>query len=158
MSRQTCKKCKKPFSYDRKTPFCDKCYNALLLQPHKVIAYKLGFYDNYNQKKQLTNLNKIPKKLGGFKLSGSHVIGAVVAIFVVLLALNTIAVVPAGHNGIVFNWWEGVKPHPLNPGVHIVIPFAERITMMETRTQLTEQEASEVRKDLQIVTTSVELT
>ncbi len=74
-----------------------------------------------------------------------------------LLIFSTIVIVPAGYNGVVFNWWEGVKDRPLNSGFHIIFPFVESITFMEIRTQLTEQEAIAVSKDLQIVTTSVAL-
>ena len=165
MTKQTCRKCLTTFDWTRPTPFCGNCYNNL--NPFAKAYYGIGGYNNYRlnkhtQKKyltktQLTKLKEIPKISGGFNLSGKYVIGAVVAIFIALLALNTIAVVPAGHNGIVFNWWEGVKPQPLTPGVHIIIPFAENVTMMETRTQLKEEQASAVSKDLQIVTTSVAL-
>ena len=107
--------------------------------------------------KGAANVSRKVKARGGFNLSGKLVFGLIVAVFLLLIGLNTIAVVPAGYNGIVFNWWEGVKTDPLNSGVHIIIPFAERVTLMETRTQLTEQEASAVSGDLQIVTTSVAL-
>lgn len=100
---------------------------------------------------------KITKARNSFNLSGRTVTVAIAVVLLLMVSFNAVAVVPAGYNGIVFNWWEGIKPHPLTSGVHIVIPFAERVTMMETRTQLTEQNASAVSKDLQIVTTSVAL-
>ncbi len=95
--------------------------------------------------------------LGGFNLSGKHILGGLIGILVLILAFNTIAVVPAGYNGVLFNWWDGVNPHPLSQGVHIVVPFVQSVTLMETRTQLIPQEASAVSRDLQTVTTSVAL-
>ncbi len=94
---------------------------------------------------------------GGFKLPKKYILAGVLLILFLLLGFRALTIVPAGYSGVVFNLQYGVRDTPINPGIHIIIPFIETVTMMETRTQLTEQEASAVSKDLQIVTTSVAL-
>lgn len=94
---------------------------------------------------------------GEIKMPIKGIIGLVAAVFILIVGINAIAIVPAGYNGAVFNLWIGVKEQPLPSGIHLILPFFENVTMIETRTQLTEQEASAVSKDLQIVTTSVAL-
>lgn len=90
-------------------------------------------------------------------ISRQIIFASIAIVAILILGLLAIAIVPAGYNGVVFNFWEGVKPIPLSSGFHFIIPIAETVTMIETRTQLTEQDASAVSKDLQIVTTTVAL-
>ncbi|MEN6373029.1 MAG: prohibitin family protein [Armatimonadota bacterium] len=63
--------------------------------------------------------------------------------------------VPAGHRGVLlqFSAVKGV----LSEGIHIIVPYINRVEMMEVRTQKESSEATAASKDLQIVTTSLAL-
>jgi len=80
-----------------------------------------------------------------------------VALIALVLLIMSCQIVPAGHNGVVFNIGQGIKPVPLDEGFHFITPFVESVTMMETRTQLVEGEAAAASKDLQVVETKIAL-
>lgn len=52
----------------------------------------------------------------------------------VLLAQG-IKVIPAGYVGVVFSALSGVKPQPLQEGVHFVMPFVDRVNLYDGRLQ-----------------------
>ena len=58
------------------------------------------------------------------------IVGALVAIL-----SSAFVVVPAGNVGVVFNVFTGVQNQPLRPGIHLVLPFLQQVTLMNTREQ-----------------------
>lgn len=54
-----------------------------------------------------------------------------------LLALigNALVIIPAGQVGVVFSVVSGVRPAPLNDGVHFVAPFLNSVTLYDARLQ-----------------------
>jgi prohibitin 1 len=68
------------------------------------------------------------KKAAPFKL-----IGAVIAVIVVILIANPVAMIPAGHVGVK-DFFGFVSPTTLSPGLRIVVPFT-RVVNMSIQTQ-----------------------
>lgn len=60
--------------------------------------------------------------LGGVALTG-------------LLLSQGLKVIPAGNVGVVFSALGGVRPQPLQEGIHLVTPFFDRVNLYSTRTQ-----------------------
>ncbi|MFD1730293.1 prohibitin family protein [Deinococcus malanensis] len=52
-----------------------------------------------------------------------------------LLLAQGIKVIPAGYVGVVFSALSGVKPQPLQEGVHFVVPFVDRVNLYDGRLQ-----------------------
>ena len=77
-------------------------------------------------------------------------------IVIVGLFASTIVMVPAGYRGVLlqFTAVKGVLPE----GIHVIVPYVNRVEMIEVRTQKeTADNASAASKDLQVVTTSLAL-
>lgn len=81
------------------------------------------------------------------------VVAAAIALFVVRLA--PLVTVPAGHRGVV-TLFGRVQEQALEPGLHVVNPFA-RIVELSTRIQKTESQGDAASRDLQQVTTHIAL-
>ena len=73
------------------------------------------------------------------------------------LILGSFFVVPAGHKGVIFNTFTGVKDKTYDEGLHFKLPFFEKAFKFEVRTRLFQDVASAASKDLQIVSTEVAL-
>lgn len=84
------------------------------------------------------------------------IVTCIVALVVLILGYNTIAVIDTGNKGILLTFGEA-QPVPLNEGLHVKVPFAQTIVTMSTRTNKYEADASAASKDLQIVKTKVAL-
>ncbi|MDP9762805.1 prohibitin family protein [Deinococcus enclensis] len=52
-----------------------------------------------------------------------------------LLVGQAIRVIPAGYVGVVFSAVSGVKPSPLQEGIHLVVPFVDHVTLYDARLQ-----------------------
>lgn len=52
-----------------------------------------------------------------------------------LLLAQSVKVIPAGHVGVVFSAFTGVKPNPLQEGIHFVVPFVDRVNLYDARLQ-----------------------
>ncbi|GGM02150.1 prohibitin family protein [Deinococcus aerophilus] len=52
-----------------------------------------------------------------------------------LIVAQSITVVPAGFVGVVFSALSGVKPDPLQEGLHFVVPFVDKVTLYDARLQ-----------------------
>ncbi|GGO21484.1 prohibitin family protein [Deinococcus humi] len=52
-----------------------------------------------------------------------------------LIAAQSITVIPAGFVGVVFSSFSGVKPIPLQEGLHFVLPFVDHVTTYDARLQ-----------------------
>ena len=69
---------------------------------------------------------------------------------ILLLALNPITTISAGHRGVV-TAWGAVTGEVLGEGIHWVTPFKEDVTKLDVRVQKEETEAGAASKDLQVV-------
>lgn len=88
----------------------------------------------------------------------SKLIGGVLLLILVLSVIfGGFFIVPAGHKGVVFNSFTGVKPITYDEGTHFKLPFFEHVTEFEVRTKVYNEDASAASKDLQIVSTKVAL-
>lgn len=76
--------------------------------------------------------------------------------FVVLLIINPIASVPAGHRGVVLEW-NAVSGEVLGEGIHWLTPFKQDLQLVNVQIQKEQVTASAASKDLQTVTTEVAL-
>src|SRR3990167_10628509 len=66
-------------------------------------------------------------------------------------------VVPAGHQGVIFNTFIGVKAQTYGEGLHFKLPIFEKPYKLEVRTRVYNEDAGAASKDLQIVSTKVAL-
>jgi regulator of protease activity HflC (stomatin/prohibitin superfamily) len=57
------------------------------------------------------------------------------ALLLLLLAASSLRVVPAGHRGVVFNLFDGVRPWVLGDGLHVVVPAVNEVTTYDIRSQ-----------------------
>ncbi len=69
-----------------------------------------------------------------------------------LLIASTLAWVPAGHRGVVFDQSSGVVQAEKGEGITVVVPFWQRVHNMNVRTQVYVYESFVQTKDLQEVT------
>ena len=83
------------------------------------------------------------------------IIGGVVGLIFGILVISSIYIVESGQRAIKFTF--GNITNIDDAGVHIKIPFVQRIEKVDVRTQKTTAEATAGTKDLQNVTTSVTL-
>lgn len=84
------------------------------------------------------------------------VVGAVFAIFLVITAFMSFVTVEKGHVGVVMNW-GAVDNKPLDPGLHLIVPFKQTVEEMSTQLKSFEVTASAASKDLQPVTTKISI-
>jgi regulator of protease activity HflC (stomatin/prohibitin superfamily) len=82
---------------------------------------------------------------------------AVITVIIVIVVLaESIAIVEAGHRGVVL-YLGAVENRVLGEGVHFILPFAEQVVQMEVRTQKFQAEATAASNDLQEVQTVIAL-
>jgi regulator of protease activity HflC (stomatin/prohibitin superfamily) len=82
---------------------------------------------------------------------------AVVTVIIIIVVLaESIAIVEAGHRGIVL-YLGAVEDRVLGEGVHFITPFAEQVVQMEVRTQKFQADATAASNDLQEVQTVIAL-
>ncbi|MGI6175091.1 MAG: prohibitin family protein [Christensenellales bacterium] len=79
-----------------------------------------------------------------------------VALAVVILALESVVIVQAGHTGVVVTT-GAVGETVMEEGMHLKAPFAQTIVQMDNRTQKVEADGTASSKDLQIITYVVAL-
>lgn len=96
------------------------------------------------------NSNSIPT---GAKL----VIGGVLLFvaLIIILMMNPIIVIGAGHRGVVFNNTSGIQDKILGEGLHYRVPFIENVKTLSVQVQKDEVQAQAASKDLQTVTTKI---
>ncbi len=56
-------------------------------------------------------------------------------LLVLIFGLSSVTVIGAGHRGVVFNVFEGVRQVPLDAGVHLVLPVINEVTSYDVRSQ-----------------------
>jgi prohibitin 2 len=84
------------------------------------------------------------------------VILCVVALAIVILALESVVIVQAGHTGVVVTT-GAVGETVMEEGMHLKAPFAQTVVQMDNRTQKVEADGTASSKDLQIITYVVAL-
>ncbi len=100
---------------------------------------------------------KIPPIDAGQILANKNYLYRIVgAFFLLFLFLSTFTIIPAGHRGVVLTF-GAVSGRILGEGLHVIIPFAERVEKIEVRTVKLEAKASAYSKDLQTVDSDVAL-
>jgi len=96
---------------------------------------------------------KIDINVGKAKMVG---IGIVLLIIVAALASASVAIVDAGHRGVLLHWSAvDVTASSLDEGLHFIVPFQDTVVQMEVRTLKFVKETSSASKDLQTVVTEV---
>lgn len=60
---------------------------------------------------------------------------AVIIVIVILIILDGLVAVPAGHVGVIFDMGKGVLENEYDEGLHLKIPFWQQATIMDARTQ-----------------------
>jgi len=96
---------------------------------------------------------KIDINVGKAKMVG---IGIVLLIIVAALASASVAIVDAGHRGVLLHWNAvDVGSPALGEGLHFIVPFQDTVVQMEVRTLKFVKATSSASKDLQTVVTEV---
>ena len=83
------------------------------------------------------------------KLRNGILIGAVV-LLALIAGTSAVTIVPAGHTGVIVTMGK-VSDRVLSEGMHLKVPFAQQIVMMNNKIQKTEIDSNGVSKDLQTV-------
>ena len=81
----------------------------------------------------------------------------IILVIALIIILGSFFVVPAGHNGVIFNTFTGIKDKTYDEGLHFKLPFFEKPYKFEVRTRVYNDDAAAASKDLQIVSTRVAL-
>lgn len=79
---------------------------------------------------------------------------AVTGALVLVAALSSVQVVPAGHTGVVLTLGK-VSDHVLQEGFHLKVPFIQSVEVMSNKIQVYEATATAVSKDLQSVSSAI---
>ena len=87
------------------------------------------------------------------KLRNGILIGAVV-LLALIAGTSAVTIVPAGHTGVIVTMGK-VSDRVLSEGMHLKVPFAQQIVMMNNKIQKTEIDSNGVSKDLQTVSSGV---
>ena len=82
------------------------------------------------------------------------VVGAIIAIAIIILLIASFAVVPAGSTGIKVRM-GAVQEASLKEGLNFKLPFVEKIVLMDNRTQIATVTGVSASKDLQTVDNSI---
>jgi prohibitin 2 len=80
----------------------------------------------------------------------------IVAIIAISAVAGAIAVIGAGHRGVLLTWGK-VEPRILGEGISTITPFMNQVVPISVQTQKYSATASSASADLQIVTTEVTL-
>lgn len=82
--------------------------------------------------------------------------GIVTFIVIIIVMSESVAIVEAGHRGVVL-YVGAVENRVLGEGIHFIVPFAEQVIQLEVRTLKFEADASAASNDLQEVATVIAL-
>ena len=88
--------------------------------------------------------------------TGRIVGGAIAAVAVLVVALNSFTSVEAGHSGVVLTFGK-VSESVLSEGLHVKIPFIQQIIQIDNRVLKAEVDCSSASKDLQTVSSTIAL-
>lgn len=95
-------------------------------------------------------VNMMPK----MKVSKGLIGIVIVVLLAIFVLLNSFVIVNAGHRGVVLQL-GAVRPVVLNEGIHIIIPFIQKVVQADVRVQKSQSEQTAASKDLQNVSTTV---
>lgn len=102
--------------------------------------------------------DEITQKIDEIKKSvKTGMFSLIIIILFFMLIFGCFFIVPAGHSGVIFNNFIGIKPNIYDEGFHFKIPFVESVTKFEVRTKVYNEDASAASYDLQVVSTKVAL-
>lgn len=83
-------------------------------------------------------------------------IGIIVLVVIGAVTYSAVAIVDAGHRGVLLHWNAvDTSVPPLDEGLHFVMPFADSVVQMEVRTLKYVKSTTSASKDLQAVSTAV---
>ena len=82
------------------------------------------------------------------------IILGVMIVFVIIAAINCIAIVNSGRAGVITTM-GAVQGRVLGEGMHFKVPFIQSVVQVDVRTQKIEAHCSAVSKDLQAIATQV---
>lgn len=88
------------------------------------------------------------KKFGGNGKKIAMAVGLLLILWIAVRVLNPFVIVGAGERGVVLNF-GAVQDKVLDEGLHLRIPFMQKIAMMDVRIQKSQTDAESVSKDLQ---------
>ena len=72
------------------------------------------------------------------------------AVAAIIVVVSSVSIVPAGCTGVVTTFGK-VSDTALNEGLHLKVPFAQRVTTVSNKIQVYQADADAVSKDLQAV-------
>ncbi len=81
-------------------------------------------------------------------------ITAVVLVALLVWGLRPFAMVPAGHRGVLTTWGKPAE-RVFEEGLHLIVPLAQRMHLMDVRMQRSEGQGEAASRDLQAVTVRV---
>jgi len=81
--------------------------------------------------------------------------GFSIAAIVIGIIIMSVIIIPAGNRGVLLRF--SAVQGTMTEGIHFVVPYVNRVVVMEVRTQKESAKASAASKDMQIVSTSVAL-
>lgn len=93
--------------------------------------------------------------VGGRK-TGKIIGGVIAAAAVIIVALNSLTSVEAGHSGVVLTFGK-VSEAVLSEGLHVKVPFIQQIIQIDNRVLKAEVDCSSASKDLQTVSSTIAL-
>lgn len=88
------------------------------------------------------------------KKAGKITAGIIAAVAAVIVAASSVAIVPAGHTGVVLTLGK-VSNNSYQEGFHLKAPFFQQIEVMSNKIQVYETNATAVSKDLQSVSSNI---
>jgi len=94
---------------------------------------------------------------GGFAMPRPiKIVFSLLGLAMLLWLLSPFAIVPAGHRGVVTTFGK-VSPDVLGEGLHLIIPIAQEVHLIDVRIQKGDGSGDAASRDLQSVQTSVAL-
>ena len=81
----------------------------------------------------------------------------VIVLIIVGVIASSVAVIPAGHRGVLLNWGAVNTDKVLDEGLHFVVPIQQRVVQMNVQILKEEAKTTAASKDLQDVSTEVTL-
>ena len=102
--------------------------------------------------------NKKDIRFDAFWPSLGKAVAVAFPLFVIeAITWNSVVIIQAGHRGVVFDKFKGLKPVALGEGLNFIVPYLEDVYVYDVRLQKVEFEATAASKDLQSVSTKVAL-
>lgn len=123
-----------------------------LLKSIKELAKK-----NHNKPKNLNNLGQTLREMKGMidmKNYKKLISIVVIVIFILIIVLSSVKAVPTGTVGVKTRF-GAVQKSVINEGINIKIPFIEKITLINCKTQKIETTSESSTRDMQTVNVAI---